>query len=53
MDVDPELFKRAKEKAHVIYTTEREIWCPHFQTRVVLNADGFHLENLPAEMARC
>jgi hypothetical protein len=26
MDIDPELFKRAKEKAHAIYTAEREIW---------------------------
>lgn len=42
MEPEAEQFKGAKEKAQTIYTAEREIWCPYFQTRVVLNSDGFH-----------
>lgn len=42
MEPDAEQFTKAKEKAHILYATEREIWCPYFQTKVVLNSDGFH-----------
>lgn len=42
MEIDVARFAEAKEKAHAIYTAEREIWCPYFQTKVVLNSDGFH-----------
>ena len=42
MESDSEQFKRAREKAQVIYAAEREIWCPFFKTKVVLNSDGFH-----------
>ena len=42
MEPDAEQFKIAKEKAHAVYTAERELWCPYFQTRVTLNSDGFH-----------
>ncbi len=42
MDVNPELFQRAKDKAYAIYTAERELWCHYFQTRIILNSDGFH-----------
>jgi hypothetical protein len=42
VEPEAEQFKGAKEKAQTIYTAEREIWCPYFQTRVVLNSDGFH-----------
>ena len=42
MEPDAEQFKRAREKAQVIYAAEREIWCPFFKTKVVLNSDGFH-----------
>jgi hypothetical protein len=42
MDVDPIYFKEKKDKAKAIFDAEREIYCPYFQTRVVLNSDGFH-----------
>jgi hypothetical protein len=42
MDLDFDYFKNKKEKAKVLYDSKREIWCPYFQTKVVLNSDGFH-----------
>jgi hypothetical protein len=42
MEPDAEQFNRAKEKAHSTYIAQRDIWCPYFQARVVLNSDGFH-----------
>jgi len=42
MDVDPTYFKERKDKAKVIYNTQREIYCPYFQAKVTLNSDGFH-----------
>jgi hypothetical protein len=42
MDVDPAYFKERKEKAETIYKAQREIYCPYFQTKVILNSDGFH-----------
>lgn len=42
MESNAEQFTKAKEKAYALYTTEREIWCPYFQSKVVLNSDGFH-----------
>jgi len=42
MEVDPQYFQERKEKAKVIYTAQREIYCPYFQEKVILNADGFH-----------
>ena len=42
MDVDPAYFKEKKDKAKAIFDAEREIYCPYFQTRVVLNSDAFH-----------
>ncbi|MEI6864036.1 MAG: hypothetical protein WCK46_01520 [Candidatus Adlerbacteria bacterium] len=42
MDVDPEVFDRAKDKAHSIYTVQKDLWCPYFGTKIVLNSDGFH-----------
>lgn len=42
MDVDPEKFTEAKEKARARYEAQKSIRCPYFQTDVVLNSDGFH-----------
>lgn len=42
MDVDPTYFKERKERAREIYDAQREIYCPYFQTKIVLNSDGFH-----------
>lgn len=42
MDVNEGEFGRAKDKAHSIYTAQKELWCPHFQKKIVLNSDGFH-----------
>lgn len=42
MDVDPVYFKERKERAREIYDTKREIYCPYFQTKIILNSDGFH-----------
>ena len=42
MDVDPAYFEERKEKARALYSAERAIYCPYFETRVVLNSDGFH-----------
>lgn len=42
MNVDPEKFAVAKEKAHARYEAQRSIRCPYFQADVILNSDGFH-----------
>ena len=42
MEVDPKAFQTEKEKAHTHYLKEREIYCPYFGQKVVLNAEGFH-----------
>lgn len=42
MEVDPTQFLNEKEKAHTLYTKEREIYCPYFKQKVVLNSEGFH-----------
>jgi len=42
MDIDHAYFKERKDKAREIFDAEREIYCPYFQTKVVLNSDGFH-----------
>ena len=42
MDVDLAYFKERKDKAREIFDAEREIYCPYFQTKIVLNSDGFH-----------
>ena len=35
-------FSEKKEKARVIYTARKEIYCPYFDAHVILNSDGFH-----------
>lgn len=42
MDIDPAYFKERKDKARTIYDAQREIYCPYFQTKIILNSDGFH-----------
>jgi hypothetical protein len=42
MDIDHAYFQERKDKAKAIFDAEREIYCPYFQTKVVLNSDGFH-----------
>ena len=42
MEVDPIVFQSEKEKAHAHYVKEREIYCPYFGQKVVLNSEGFH-----------
>ena len=42
MEPDPEVVAAAKEKARTLYVAQRELWCPYFKSRIVLNSDGFH-----------
>ena len=42
MTDDLERFRKAKERAHDLYTAQPSIRCPYFQIQVVLNSDGFH-----------
>ena len=40
--MEEEYFNERKEKARLIYTSQREIYSPYFKTKVILNSDGFH-----------
>ena len=42
MDVDPQYFKEKKDRARAVYDAHRELYCPYFQGKVILNSDGFH-----------
>lgn len=42
MEVDSVFFNEQREKAKALYLREREIYCPYFKAKVILNADGFH-----------
>lgn len=42
MEVDPQYFNERRERAKAVYLSEREIYCPYFKAKVVLNSDGFH-----------
>jgi hypothetical protein len=42
MEPDAEYFNVRKEKAHAIFTAQKTIRNPYFQTDVILNSDGFH-----------
>ena len=35
-------FNQKREKARAIYNVQKEIYCPYFKTKIVLNSDGFH-----------
>lgn len=42
MEVNKEFFLKIKEKTEKLYLTRKEIYCPYFQQKVILNSDGFH-----------
>ncbi len=42
MEPDAEYFNIRKEKARVIFTAQKSIRNPYFQTDIILNSDGFH-----------
>lgn len=42
MEPDPNYFNERKERARAIYSAQRVIRNPYFQTEIVLNSDGFH-----------
>lgn len=42
MDINQESFIKVKEKAERLYSNRKEIYCPYFQKRIILNSDGFH-----------
>ena len=42
MEIDHVYFKERKNKARAIFDAQREIYCPYFQMKVILNSDGFH-----------
>jgi len=46
-------FKSVHEKAKLIYETNKEIYCPYFQAKIILNSDGFnHLQYKPNRVPR-
>ena len=42
MDSDTDRFLATKQKAHALYIAQRELWCPYFKIKIILNSDGFH-----------
>ena len=42
MEINRESFIKIKEKAEKLYLEKKEIYCPYFQKKVILNSDGFH-----------
>lgn len=42
METDTVFFNTQKEKAKTLYAKEREIYCPYFKEKIILNSDGFH-----------
>jgi len=42
MEFDGEYFNKRKEKAKELYSAQKDIYCPYFKCRVILNSDGFH-----------
>lgn len=42
MEPTQEYFNERKEKAHAIFTAQKTVYNPYFQTGIVLNSDGFH-----------
>lgn len=42
-----------KEKAKILYEAEKEIYCPYFHSKIILNSDGFnHLQYKPNRTPR-
>lgn len=42
MEISEDYFLERKEKAKVVYSAKKEIYCPYFQKNIILNSDGFH-----------
>ena len=42
MEINRESFIKIKERAEKLYLSKKEIYCPYFQKKVILNSDGFH-----------
>ena len=42
MEPEANYFNERKEKARVIYSTQKTIYNPYFKTNIILNSDGFH-----------
>lgn len=42
MEINQESFIKIKERAEKLYLAKKEIYCPYFQRKVILNSDGFH-----------
>ena len=42
MEINENYFNERKEKARVVYLTQKEIYSPYFKSSIVLNSDGFH-----------
>ncbi|MFA5936305.1 MAG: hypothetical protein WC822_00295 [Candidatus Paceibacterota bacterium] len=42
MEINQESFIKIKEKVEKLYLDKKEIYCPYFQKRIILNSDGFH-----------
>lgn len=42
MELNQEFFIKTKEKAEKLYLDKKEIYCPYFQKKIILNSDGFH-----------
>lgn len=40
MDINHESFIKIKEKTEKLYLDKKEIYCPYFQKRIILNSDG-------------
>ncbi len=46
-------FESVREKAKSLYESKKEIYCPYFQTKIILNSDGFnHLQYKPNRAPR-
>lgn len=42
MEIEPAYFEERKEKARKTYAAQQALFCPYFDSQVVLNSDGFH-----------
>jgi len=42
MEINQDSFLKTREKAEKLYLAKKEIYCPYFQKRIILNSDGFH-----------
>jgi hypothetical protein len=40
--MDVNYFNQNKEKAKLIYNNQKNIYCPYFKDKIILNSDGFH-----------